>query len=139
MAGAYGATTAAGAEQPWKAADALGAPALVATLQGAGPKPAILFVGFHTLYLPGHIPGATYIGPPSQPAGIAALEKWASAQAAKDREVVIYCGCCPLEHCPNVAPAYKTLARLGFTRVRVLILPSNFETDWVNRGYPLDR
>jgi hypothetical protein len=45
---------------------------------------------------------------------------------ARDRLVVIYCGCCPWEKCPNIAAAYKQLTEMGFTQVKVLYLASNF-------------
>ena len=28
---------------------------------------------------------------------------------------------------------------MGFTKVRILDLPANFATDWVEKGYPVDR
>ena len=50
---------------------------------------------------------------------------------------MIYCGCCPWSHCPNVAAAYDTLHALGFTQVKVLYIAENFGDDWVNQGYPV--
>ena len=52
---------------------------------------------------------------------------------------MIYCGCCPLAHCPNLRPAYTALKELGFSRLRILNLPENFGTDWADRGYPTER
>jgi thiosulfate/3-mercaptopyruvate sulfurtransferase len=52
--------------------------------------------------------------------------------------MVIYCGCCPWEKCPNVQPAMTTLQEMGFTRVRVLHLPDNFKTNWIDKGYPVE-
>jgi hypothetical protein len=131
-------TDAAGAGGPWTAAEALQPSDLAATLKGSGARPAILYIGFRALYLPGHIPGATFVGPPSQPAGFAALKDWASTHA-KDETVVLYCGCCPFSHCPNMVPGYTMLRQLGYTKIRVLILPTNFEVDWVDMGYPIER
>jgi hypothetical protein len=28
---------------------------------------------------------------------------------------------------------------MGFTKLRLLSLPTNFATDWVNKGYPTDK
>jgi hypothetical protein len=28
---------------------------------------------------------------------------------------------------------------MGFTRLRVLLIPDNFKTDWIDRGYPFER
>jgi len=52
---------------------------------------------------------------------------------------VIYCGCCPWNHCPNMWPAYNLLHQMGFTHLKALYLPDNFGTDWVNKGYPVAR
>ena len=107
---------------------------LAATLKG-GPKPAILQVGFKVMYDEAHIPGALYAGPAGKDDGITAL-KTAAASIGKSQEVVLYCGCCPWEHCPNVAAAWRTLKDLGFTNLKVLYIPANFGTDWVEKGYP---
>jgi thiosulfate/3-mercaptopyruvate sulfurtransferase len=131
-----GHTDAAGG--PWSADEALSPADLAATLKGSGPKPVIVYVGYRALFHPGRIPGATFHGPSSQPEGIADLKRWAATQS-KDRPVVVYCGCCPLAHCPNLVPAYAALKQLGFARVQVLILPTNFEVDWVDQGYPVER
>jgi thiosulfate/3-mercaptopyruvate sulfurtransferase len=49
---------------------------------------------------------------------------------------VLYCGCCPWSHCPNVHTAYQELQALGFTSVKVLYIADDFGTDWVDKGYP---
>jgi hypothetical protein len=51
----------------------------------------------------------------------------------------VYCGCCPLEHCPNLRPAFEALRAMGFTHLRALLLPTNFYTDWVKPGYPVEK
>jgi thiosulfate/3-mercaptopyruvate sulfurtransferase len=108
---------------------------LAATLKG-GPKPVILQVGFKVMYDETHIPGAIYAGPAGKDDGIAAL-KTAAESIDKSQEVVLYCGCCPWEHCPNVAAAWRTLKELGFTNLKVLYIPQNFGADWVEKGYPV--
>lgn len=67
---------------------------------------------------------------------MADLEKWAKS-LSRARDIVIYCGCCPFEHCPNVRPAFEALRKMGFTRIRVLLLPSDFAQDWVGAGDPV--
>ena len=52
---------------------------------------------------------------------------------------VIYCGCCPFEKCPNIRPAYTALNGMGFKRLRVLVIPADFATDWVGKGYPMQK
>ncbi|HTM42084.1 MAG TPA: hypothetical protein VL177_14290, partial [Terriglobales bacterium] len=57
----------------------------------------------------------------------------------RNRFIVLYCGCCPWSHCPNVQPAYKELRSMGFRNVRVLYIESNFGADWVDKGYPVSK
>jgi hypothetical protein len=54
----------------------------------------------------------------------------------KDTEIVVYCGCCPYEHCPNVRPAIRLLKDMKFTNYKLLDLPHNIKIDWINKGYP---
>ena len=108
---------------------------LAATLRGNGDKPLVLQVGVARLYRYSHIRGAEFAGPASESAGIEMLRK--RVQGLKNSTaIVIYCGCCPWEHCPNVRPAYDELRRLGFSNVRALYLPSNYKFDWEDKGYP---
>jgi thiosulfate/3-mercaptopyruvate sulfurtransferase len=104
----------------------------------AARKPVILQVGFRTLYEQAHIPAALYAGPTSEVQGLKRLRDRA-AKLPKDADIVVYCGCCPWDHCPNVADAYFALHDLGFTRVRVLYIPNNFGDDWVEKGYPVNK
>ena len=55
---------------------------------------------------------------------------------SKDTPVVIYCGCCPFEHCPNVRPAIQLLKDMHFTNYKLLDLPLNIKIDWIDKGYP---
>lgn len=102
---------------------------------GSDEKPLILQVGFRVMFAQAHIPGSEYVGPTSQPSGIQSLESTV-ASLPKDRQIVLYCGCCPWNRCPNVGPAYKRLRDLGFTHVEVVYFANNFGDDWVNKGYP---
>ena len=109
---------------------------LAAAIAGTGEKPLILQVGFRTLYRAGAIPGSHYAGAASTKEGIAGL-KAAVQGVPRERAIVIYCGCCPWDHCPNMAPAFDTLRGLGYANVRALYTPHDLETDWANPGYPL--
>ena len=55
----------------------------------------------------------------------------------KSTNILIYCGCCPFEHCPNVRPAIAALQSMHFTNYHLLDLPHNIKTDWINKGYPV--
>ncbi len=109
---------------------------LAATLQFASPKPLIFQVGSHILFAEAHIPGAEYAGPTNQDAGLQIL-KDRVATLPKDTPIVLYCGCCPWDRCPNIASAYNLLHGMGFTHLKVLYIADNFGTDWFAKGYPV--
>ncbi len=112
---------------------------LVKLLQPANAsKPLIFSVGPRMLYLQAHIPGAEYIGPGSDAHGIEQL-RIRIKSVPRNQFIVLYCGCCPWSHCPNVRPAYRELQSMGFTKVKVLYIADNFGTDWVYKGYPTDK
>jgi hypothetical protein len=100
-------------------------------------KPLMLQIGSRLMFAQAHIPGSEYIGPGSQQAGRDAL-KLRVAKLDRKSPIVLYCGCCPWNRCPNVGPAYSLLAGLGFTHVRVLYFANNFGADWAARGYPVE-
>jgi len=99
-------------------------------------KPLMLQVGSRMLFVQAHIPGSEYIGQGNTPEGLQNLARRVTA-VPKKKFIVLYCGCCPWSHCPNVNPAYDALQKLGFTNVKVLYLANNFGADWVDKGYPV--
>ena len=103
-----------------------------------GERPVLLQVGSLVMFQQAHIPGSEYVGPGSQQSGLQALEK-SVARQTKDKLIVIYCGCCPWNHCPNIGPAYKKLRDMGFTNVKALYIARNFGDDWVAKGYPTQK
>jgi len=110
---------------------------LVKVLQSPkGEKPLMIQVGSHVLYQQAHIPGSEYIGPASSESGIQQLRKRVEALPRK-KFIVIYCGCCPWSHCPNLKPADDALRAMGFSNVRVLYISDNFGANWVDKGYPV--
>jgi len=109
---------------------------LVKLLQSsAGEKPLIIQVGSHVLYTQAHVPGSEYIGPASSESGLQQLRKRVEP-LPRDKFIVIYCGCCPWSHCPNVKPAHDALRALGFTNVKVLYISDNFGANWVDKRDP---
>ena len=124
---------------PWTAAQTVQPGPLVSELtQEKNPHVLVIDVGARTLYNGAHIPGAVYYGPGSTEQGITDLKKY-TATLAKNSDVVLYCGCCPLQKCPNLRPAFTALKDMGFARLRVLILPTSFNADWVEKGYPVQK
>lgn len=103
---------------------------------GANQKPTILYVGPRMMYAQGHVAGAEYIGPVGRPDGMQKLRARANT-LPHDAFVVIYCGCCPYDHCPNIQPAYQELQKSGFSKVRVLYLATSFGANWADKGYPV--
>jgi thiosulfate/3-mercaptopyruvate sulfurtransferase len=113
--------------------------ALLAILQGSSSrKPLVLQVGAHVLFVQAHIPGSEYVGPGEEDAGLEALRARV-AILPRETPIVLYCGCCPWDHCRNVGGAFAALLGLGFTEVKVLFLESDFGSNWVDRGYPVAR
>jgi thiosulfate/3-mercaptopyruvate sulfurtransferase len=131
----------ASAQTPAKVADDVPAssqiqPAELVQAMKAAQKPVVLYVGPKAFYAQAHIPGAEFIGPVSKPEGMEKLRA-RGAQLPKDGAVVIYCGCCPWDHCPNIRPAFAELKKAGFAKVRVLYLATSFGADWKDKGLPV--
>lgn len=131
-----GSACAFSATNPWTRKQVMQPATLARILKSSAKKPLLLQVGFESLYVQGHIPGSEYCGPASQSMGIAALKKCV-ANVSHTRDIVIYCGCCPWQECPNIRPAFKTLKAMGFLNVKVLYIADNFGTDWAQKGYPV--
>ncbi len=124
---------------PWPSSQVLQPAGLAQELADkSGAPPAVVFVGFRSLYAGGHITGASFHGTASTEQGLAELKTWADA-LPRSASLVIYCGCCPFDKCPNIRPAYTALNNLGFKKLRVLVLPTNFATDWADKGYPMQK
>jgi rhodanese-related sulfurtransferase len=101
-------------------------------------RPLVLQVGSHVLYAEAHIPGSEYTGPGSQPAGIQQLQNRVNT-LSRSKLIVLYCGCCPWNRCPNIGPAFAKLSQMGFTNVKVLYLADNFGADWAGKGFPVEK
>jgi hypothetical protein len=113
-------------------------PEELANRVNAGKAPLILSVGPRRLYDQAHIKGAEFIGPTSTAEGLAKLDERVKA-LPKNTAIVLYCGCCPWEHCPNATPGLAELVKMKFTHAKVLYIANNFGADWVDKGYPTDK
>jgi thiosulfate/3-mercaptopyruvate sulfurtransferase len=122
------------AGDPWTSNDLVQPKDVAARLK----TPLVIHVGFPVLYRSVHITGSVYAGPGSQAEGIELLKKTVAGQP-KDREIVLYCGCCPWEKCPNMRPAFAALHEMGYSRVKAMVVPENLKVDWVDKGYPTEK
>ena len=111
---------------------------LAALLKNTGDKPQVICVGFKFLYNTAHIPGSLYLGPARDEAGLASLEKWAGS-APRNKAIVLYCGCCPWDKCPNIRPAYTALKKLDFSQLKVVRMNQDFAREWVEKGLPTEK
>jgi thiosulfate/3-mercaptopyruvate sulfurtransferase len=83
------------------------------------------------------IKGAVEIGPVGKKAN---LEKFKEqlGKLHKDKEIIVYCGCCPLARCPNIKPAADLLEKMRFTNAKLLKLTTGLKEDWIGKGYPVE-
>jgi rhodanese-related sulfurtransferase len=127
----------AGATHPITSSDLIAPSQLNSRLPAVkAGKLVLIQVGFLMMYKMGHIPGSQYAGAASKPEGLAALQKFV-AKLPRNQEIVIYCGCCPWNDCPNIRPAFQTLKEMGFSNLKVLDIPERLGDDWTAKGFPI--
>jgi hypothetical protein len=118
---------------PWTSKQLKEPAALAAAISDPkAPRPIIFNIGPVQ-----QIKGATAIGPASKLDNLEKLRQQLT-KLPKDKEVIIYCGCCPFSRCPNVRPAFELLQKLKFKNAKLLNLPSNLNDDWISKGYPVE-
>jgi thiosulfate/3-mercaptopyruvate sulfurtransferase len=117
--------------EPWKK-DQLMAPADLASVinNNDAKKPIIFSIGPSAI-----IKGSIDIGMAKEKENMDKLKEQLS-KLPKDADIVIYCGCCPFDHCPNIRPAFELLNKMKFTNAKLLNLEHNVKMDWINQGYP---
>ena len=121
------------ADEPWTDKELKDPAALAATLADSkAPQPVLYNIGPVQ-----QIKGAIAIGPTGVQENLDKL-KPRLAKIPKDKEVIIYCGCCPFRRCPNVRPAFELLKKLKFTNAKLLNLPTSLNEDWISKGYPME-
>lgn len=120
--------------EPWKA-DQLLSPAILDSVinSSSKEKPLIICVGPSAL-----IKGSVDAGAAKEKENLDKLKQLLSKER-KDREIVIYCGCCPFDHCPNIRPAFQMLTEMKFIHPKLLNLPKNLKTDWIDHGYSINQ
>ena len=121
------------AGEPWTEKQLKDPAALAATIEDSkAPKPVIFNIGPVQ-----QIKGAIAIGPTGLKDNLEKL-KQQLAKLPKDKEIIIYCGCCPFSRCPNVRPAFELLQQMKFKNAKLLNLPNNLKDDWISKGYPIE-
>ncbi len=122
-----------GGKEPWTVSQLMEPSELAAILNNPkAEKPLIYSVGFEA-----DIKGSYDMGPVKDDDKLQKF-KDAVSKLPRNAKIVIYCGCCPFEHCPNIRPAFKVLSDLGFTNRKLLNLSHNLRVDWLAKGYPVN-
>ena len=118
-------------QEPWTSGQLLDPADLAAVISDPkARKPLIVCVGPGALIL-----GSLDMGPAKEKENLEKFKRQLS-KLPKDANIVIYCGCCPFEHCPNIRPAFNLLNEMKFTNTHLLNLEHNIKTDWLAKGYP---
>ena len=115
----------------WTSKEFTAPSALAATLKANKDVPVIFSVGPSAV-----IPNSIDIGMVKDEKNLDEFKKRLS-NLPKSTNILIYCGCCPYEHCPDVRPAIAALQSMQFTNYHLLDLPHNIKTDWISKGYPV--
>ena len=114
----------------WTSKDLTAPAALAATLKANKDVPIMFSIG------PGAIiPNSIDIGMVKEERNLEKFKEQIS-KLPKSANILIYCGCCPYEHCPDVRPAIALLKNMNYTNFHLLDLPNNIKTDWIAKGYP---
>ena len=98
----------------------------------AAAQPLILNMGVER-----NIKNAVEVGIVSSPSKYQKLVE-VMKKVPKNREIVLYCGCCKLENCPNIPIALEKLSALGYKNVKILNLIEGINEDWIDKKYPMN-
>lgn len=124
---------------PWGPGQVVASRALAAELERpAEARPKIAHVGPAALFTSAHVPGAVHVGEAGDAEGLLALVRWLEP-LDRGTDLVLYCGCCPYQNCPNIRPAFTKATSLGFGKTRVLDLPTTLKANWTDLGLPVER
>jgi thiosulfate/3-mercaptopyruvate sulfurtransferase len=116
---------------PWKP-NQLMQPAALAGMIDANAKdlPMIICIGPGAL-----IKGSVDAGPAGSSGNLDKLKAMLEKEN-RNKSIVIYCGCCPFERCPNIRPAFNLLNSMHFTNHKLLNLSTSLKAEWLDKGYP---
>lgn len=129
----FGQGSSTGQKEPWTQSQLLEPADLAKTLNDPqASQPYIFCIGPQTV-----IKGSINIGPTKDQVNLDAF-KAQLKKLPKDANIVIYCGCCPFDRCPNVRPAFELLNKMEFKNQKLLNVPRNIKVDWIDHGYPVN-
>ncbi len=117
-------------QEPWTEQQLLEPRDLAQIIQTSSDSLVIISLGAG-----GIIPGSKDTGPSGEKEGLENLRHELKG-LSKDADIVLYCGCCPFNICPNVRPAFSLLNEMEFTNHQLLNLRENIKVDWIDRGFP---
>jgi thiosulfate/3-mercaptopyruvate sulfurtransferase len=120
-------------KEPWTPQQLM-EPADLAKILGdpKAPHPIVFCIGPDAV-----IKNSIFIGPTGSKANLDKFREQAS-RLAKNAKIVIYCGCCPFNRCPNIRPAFRVMNELGLKNAKLLNLSHNVKVDWIEQGYPVN-
>ncbi len=119
--------------EPWSKKQLIATETLASRIeQGETENLFILSIGPDAI-----IKGSVDIGPTMEAENLDKLKHYLK-DVPKNKEVVIYCGCCPFERCPNIRPAFTVLKDLGFKNGKLLDIPQNIKVNWLDNDYPMN-
>jgi hypothetical protein len=118
-------------QEPWSQQQLLEPSELVQLLDNSEDSLVIFSLGAG-----GIIPGSKDTGPSGEKESLNNLRQELET-LPKDSHILIYCGCCPFDICPNVRPAFTLLNEMDFTNHQLLNLRENIKVDWIDKGYPV--
>jgi thiosulfate/3-mercaptopyruvate sulfurtransferase len=114
---AFNMSSSQGNQEPWTPQQLLNPAELAKVLNNPkSAQPLVYSIGMQAI-----IKGSIDIGP-----------------VMRNAQIVVYCGCCPFDRCPNIRPAMELLKNMQFKNYKLLNLPQNIKVDWIDLGYPIN-
>lgn len=120
-------------QEPWTQQQLLNPAELAKVLNNPkSSQPLVYSIGMQAI-----IKGSIDIGPAMRKENLNKLKQQLD-KLPKNAQIVIYCGCCPFDRCPNIRPAMELLKNMQFKNYKLLNLPQNIKVDWIDLGYPIN-
>lgn len=116
----------------WTQKDLIEPSALAAIIANPKAKQAMVY----NIGVVENIKGAKSFGAASEKENLEKFKKTLDG-LPKTSFVVVYCGCCPFNKCPNIRPAFNLMKSMGFLNGKLLNMPTNLKQNWIDKGYPL--